>query len=237
MDKNRFYVYAFLDPRKPKATYGIYDFDHEPFYIGKGEGRRIHTHVGKKLKANTPKNNKIKKLFSINLDPIKVFIKTRITEKEAFNLEIKIIKTIGRKDLGTGCLNNLTEGGEGLSGFKHSKSTKNKIRNSLIGVNVGRFVNDSWREKISKNHSKYWTGKHLSETSIQKMKKTKKDNPQDRSYQYKKYVVINPNGKKYTITNGLQSFCDNHNLTRSCLLGVANKTRKHHKGWKCFKTD
>lgn len=44
--KNRFYVYALLDPRKPgKYKYGEYEFDYEPFYVGKGSGDRCEHHL------------------------------------------------------------------------------------------------------------------------------------------------------------------------------------------------
>lgn len=43
--QNKFYVYVYLDPRKPgKYKYGEYEFDYEPFYVGKGTGRRIRNH-------------------------------------------------------------------------------------------------------------------------------------------------------------------------------------------------
>jgi len=45
-NKNRFYVYALLDPRKPgRYVYETWEFDHEPFYVGKGSGNRIICHT------------------------------------------------------------------------------------------------------------------------------------------------------------------------------------------------
>ncbi len=87
MDK--FYVYKYLRA------------DGTPYYIGKGCGSRKH------VKANhiLPKNK----------EQI-VVVAHRLFEHEAFLLEKKLIKLYGRKDLGTGILRNMTDGGDGVSG-------------------------------------------------------------------------------------------------------------------------
>lgn len=136
-----FYVYALLDMRKPGTyKYGSYTFTHEPFYIGKGKGKRcnVHTkvalsHRDKKARSNRLKQNLIRKIVrETGLEPEVVIKKQNLTEQQAFNLECKLIKFIGRRDLKLGPLANLSDGGEGPSGrirpaaeiAKFSKSLK-----------------------------------------------------------------------------------------------------------------
>jgi len=49
-----------------------------------------------------------------------------LSEPDAFQLEMLLIQLYGRIDLGTGCLRNQTDGGEGTSGTKQSSETKLK---------------------------------------------------------------------------------------------------------------
>ena len=59
-----------------------------------------------------------------------VVIHKNLTWRGASELEVAYIKQIGRQDLGTGTLINLTEGGEGKSGYKCSDETKKKMSES-----------------------------------------------------------------------------------------------------------
>ena len=62
-----------------------------------------------------------------------MFLKKNLTEAEAFKHEIYMIAILGRKDLGTGILRNLTNGGEGASGAVQSAETKKKKSESKTG--------------------------------------------------------------------------------------------------------
>ena len=128
--RSDFYVYVLLDPRKPgKFVYGPLKFDHEPFYVGKGKGNRDRSHFrtgnldkDTKSRRNIYRVNKIKRILAAGLTPKIKRIKTNAVERVAFKLECKAIKLIGRGRLGP--LVNMTDGGEGASGYKHTAKAR-----------------------------------------------------------------------------------------------------------------
>ena len=126
-----FYVYVLLDSSKPgKFSYSGYNFTYEPFYIGKGSGDRIKNTIYDKSPF---KSNKIKKLKRYGKKIISLKIKEDLTLNEAYDLEIFLIKEIGRRDINNGTLVNLTDGGEGRLNSEHSEETKIKISKSKKG--------------------------------------------------------------------------------------------------------
>lgn len=122
----------------------------EPFYIGIGNDE---TYKRSNIKANRSiywKNitNKIPYRVEILLDDL--------TWEEACEKEIEFILLYGRKDLGTGSLVNMTNGGEGTPGIKRSQEYILKL---------------SERQKGEKAHM---FGKKHSEETIRKMSDSKK---------------------------------------------------------------
>ena len=150
LNRKIFYVYVYLDPRKPgKYVYGDFQFDYEPFYVGLGHRKRYLAHAKEysehscKL-GNCLKKNKILKILKETsyeqLSKLITKIKENLYLDDSKKLEIKLIKTIGRIDLKTGPLTNLTDGGDGhlncskfgkdngMYGRKHSEESIKRMR-------------------------------------------------------------------------------------------------------------
>ena len=108
--------------------------DGSPYYVGKGAGRRAFFSFGHG-RMKCPKN------------PACIVIFPMLNEAEAFESEIALIDLFGRKDLGTGCLVNLTSGGEGASGHSPSLDTRAKTSAALMG----HAVSEKTREKLRGN--------------------------------------------------------------------------------------
>jgi len=94
------------------------------FYVGKGKRTENYNRVNYHLNywvhnKNKKLTNKIKKLNGVF--DIEIIFESK-NEQECLDLEIKLIKEIGRENL---C--NLTDGGDGISGLKHSDESKQKI--------------------------------------------------------------------------------------------------------------
>jgi hypothetical protein len=147
MDK--FYVYGLLDPRK-RGHFCYQDlplsFLFEPFYIGKGQTKRAYAHFSEKIEKtkNSFKINKINKILKeTGKNPFIIKIIENLDNKKALEAEILFIKNIGRGKMGP--LTNLTEGGEGMIGYKHTEKGKRLI----IESNKRRVVSKDTRVKIS----------------------------------------------------------------------------------------
>jgi hypothetical protein len=106
MTPNIYYTYAWLR------------VDRTPYYIGKGCGNRAYD----RSRQFCPPLHRI------------LILKRNLTESDAFKHEIYMIAVLGRKDLGTGILRNLTDGGDGASGAIRSEKTRSLIRRGLTGV-------------------------------------------------------------------------------------------------------
>lgn len=138
------YTYIYLDPRKPgQYFYEEFSFDYEPFYVGKGTGKRILAHLeyAKDTESVRSKHNisRIRKILEEGLEPVILKVLDNVSNEEALELEARLIKLIGRLDKGEGSLLNFTDGGgrslgnNGLVDFHHKEETKQKISKTSKG--------------------------------------------------------------------------------------------------------
>ena len=237
--KNKFYVYALLDPRKKgKFKYGQYTFEYEPFYIGKGFNNRINQHLESwSLKFRNFKNNKIKSIVKCGLKPITIKILKSLSEEDSFKNEINLISLIGRYDLKEGPLTNLTEGGEGVAGriiteeFRNNQSkvmkeyfkdnpipnkTRKKISKVLLSKKMKR--SDETKRKIGEANK----GRVYSEEYIDYIREIRKG---PKLTHRKKYILISPSNVKYEFLGRveLDNFIESNNLSIRKLLDSINK--------------
>ena len=109
-----------------KSIYYVYIYRHPeskiPFYVGYGKGDRMLSHLREATREPNPKQgqrklNTIRKIIKEGSSPIIEIADSELTKEEACELECFLISEIGRLDLGTGPLTNLTMGGDGNRGW------------------------------------------------------------------------------------------------------------------------
>ena len=182
---DNFYVYAYLDPRKPgKFVYGNFIFDFEPFYVGKGKDNRITEGLVSK-RENKFKIAKINKIKKSNLDVIYLKIYENLTEIDAFNYEMEIIKTIGRKS-DNGPLSNIHKGGSGgdyIGNHPNKEDIIKKWRETRMSniKNSITIVSKETKKKISLGNK----GKLKPKTEEHKLKLKKINLGKKRTYESK----------------------------------------------------
>ena len=124
-----FYVYIW---RRPNG---------EPFYVGKGKGKRAHNTTGR--------SKEFKEVYSVGGCAVEI-VDWFIHESQAHAHEIELIALYGRRDMG-GLLVNKTDGGEGASGLSHPPEARAKISASLLGNTrtLGYRHSDEAKAKMS----------------------------------------------------------------------------------------
>lgn len=190
---NRFYIYAILDTRKPGVyKYGDYEFPFEPFYVGRGTKNRSQNHFSEKiLEDGSYKSRLINKIHKETSSlPLVVKLYESITFEESCHLEIVVIKSIGRRNIKTGPLVNMNDGGRGagknqiqseetrrkrsktLTGIKRSELTKKRISESKSGKTIKKRTTPISEEERQRR-SDVQKGKKASFKTKRKMSESK----------------------------------------------------------------
>lgn len=222
-DPRRFYVYAFL--REKDSAHGK---RMSPYYIGKGSRDRA--------------TSKCRTIPGPSDSSFIIFVQEGLTEAEAFELEKYCIAIYGRIDKGTGILRNLTDGGDGNSGYIPTREMRAKISAANKGRYVGRKVSDATKAKISNatkgSRNPRWN-KPVSAETRAKMSQAKKGRKQSHeavqnnieSRSRYLYEIVDPCSNVY-LTKNLSGFAREHGLTPQLLRLVVIGKQAHHKGWK-----
>ena len=139
----KYYTYIYQDPTR----------NNETIYVGKGQGLRCNTHLAREDKHQFV--SRLRKIRNAGMKPV-IIKNYEINEHTALEMEKFWINFYGRKDLNLGTLLNLTDGGEGTSGYVVSEETKQKLREARAQqANVGHVpkghkLTEEHKEKISR---------------------------------------------------------------------------------------
>jgi group I intron endonuclease len=149
------------------------------------------------------------------------------------DLEIKIIAQYQANNPKYGY--NLTEGGEGTVGYRHTDETKEIFRQKKLGrklsvehrrkiseSNKGHEVSSVTRRKIAEKlkGNQHFAGKTFSSETKQILSAQKA----------KEWTFRDPNGEVVTITN-MRAFCLANDLATSAMSRVLSGSQSHHKGY------
>lgn len=132
------YVYMLIDSR-----------NNEPFYVGKGIGSRCYSHVKEAIYYPEKRSLKLNKIRSILNDGYEVIIKkveNNVSDLDAIDFECLLISEI--RDFKFS-LTNMTDGGDGAQGYKHTDEHKQKMK--ILFSN--RVITDKHRQNMRKPKS------------------------------------------------------------------------------------
>ena len=127
MTQNIFYVYQYITE------------DGVPFYIGKGSKDRIN-------ESHSP-------WLAIPPKEYRQFVKTDLSESDAFDLEIELIKKYGRKIDGGILENTKISRWVAQAGWQHSEEAKQKISKNNTGKVRSAEQRENYKGAKTSNHA------------------------------------------------------------------------------------
>jgi hypothetical protein len=212
MSSFNFYIYCYI--RK----------DGTPYYIGKGKNNRAFAKHHKSVSVPKDKNRII-------------IMERNLSELGAFALERRYIRWFGRKDNKSGILLNLTEGAEGVSGYKMSEESKKHVKERMLNLwkdsthrekVLSKLTSEEHKNKTSIRYKQMWQNSEYREKRIEETKKLWQ-NPNYKG-KTKKYKMTHKDGTILYIEN-LQKYCRDNNISQPKMCSVSNGKRKSHLGW------
>jgi len=130
-EKYKYVVYELWNPIK-----------NQPFYVGKGSIKRkrwlSHIH-DVDTDSNRHKTNTIKKIIKEGYSLEYRFVYYTNDEETAYKKEIQLIAEYGRRDLKTGILTNMTDGGDGVRNLIITDEFRQKCSENFKGEKNGMY--------------------------------------------------------------------------------------------------
>lgn len=183
-------------------VYGLFEYCNDlPFYIGKGKSDRLNQHAAKARQKegdryDLPVYRKIRKI-NYKFDALKFF--EGLSEEDAHDIEIFLIKKYGKKTDGNGILYNISDGGDGLSGRVMPEDEREWRKKRYSGKGNPMY---GMRGKLSPLYGKpsAMTGRNHSEETKSKMREAhsgRKIHPNTLKGLYENNPMHNEETRKY----------------------------------------
>ena len=140
-------------------TYCYLNEESQPYYVGKGSGERAYD---PNHSVSLPPRDRI------------LILKDNLNEEDAFKHEVYMIEVLGRKNQGTGILENMTKGGKQPPLFKkHSEETVKNMRLRRHSEETKRKIGEKSKSRMTeeekKRLSEMWKGRPLTQETKDKL--------------------------------------------------------------------
>jgi len=214
-------------------------------YIGQTKfdlEKRIKSHKDKSRISIAYFPNAIRKYGVENFEwKIIRYCKTKeeLNKQEKYYIKIYNTKIPNGYNLGSG-----GEGGDYWLGRKHTKEAKQKMSSKMMGNKNGKFrKNYTVSEEIRKKIKEKLLGRKLPMITRIKMSQSRKGistGPKSlevKLRQCKKYLFINPKGKKITCEIGFKNFCKKYQLSISSMWRILKNEKDNWNRWKVKSMD
>jgi hypothetical protein len=232
-----YYVYELIDPR-----------NNQPFYVGKGTGRRAKTHLWEVPETrNQHKENKIAAIRQAGMEPeIKYIVENINDEKLAYDIETLIIKKYGRKGYDKdGILTNICEDARppnhkgktyeeiyGLNRAKEQREKRAQLQKDRGGYGPKKHsakTKELLSEKSSRENNSMYGKKHTQET-IEKIKKNRQPASGSDHWMAKHWVLTDPSGIVYETNGNLEGLCERLNISYATMYAAYTNNRVPNRG-------
>lgn len=184
-----------------------------PFYIGVGSDDRF-----KRAYSKRGRNIRWQRIVGKTEYEVDILL-FDISWDDAIRKEIEFISLYGRVDLGTGCLVNMTDGGEGALNQIKSEETILKLRNKKVSEKTKLLISKAHKGKKLSDETK----RKLREANLGKItpecvkeKLRKKSTGFKHTEETKRFIGECKKGNKYTL--GLKRTDESKDKTRQSLL-------------------